>query len=324
MKLVSCISPCYNVAPYIGVFLDSLIAQTYKRLEVILVDDESTDDTPKIIESYIPRLEEEGYIVKFVRQKNQGQSGAINNALKLVTGDFLIWPDPDDWLSADSVEKRLMFMLKHPEVALVRGNVERINNEDGSSLGIYESTEGVPWKIENHLEKLVDAKTWWAPQSYMARMSMFDTVVPGRAIYHDKNCGQNAQLVYPIISKYDSWQMPDVMGYYRLRRDSHMMGAVYASKLSYLRRIKLNEVAHIATLKAIKVDRRVMKLCRRFHKRWILRVYKDGLKESKTVGYGWQLYRTAASRAKSVREWLTLTRLFISRILLRKLKGKLK
>ena len=118
--LVSVCIPCYNVEAYMAKHLRSLMDQTYKKLEVILVDDGSTDGTLGIIEQHVPLLEGCGYVVKVISQENGGQSSAINTALKHFSGEFLTWEDPDDWLAADSIQKRLAFLKSHPSAAFQR------------------------------------------------------------------------------------------------------------------------------------------------------------------------------------------------------------
>ncbi len=219
--LVSICSPCYNVAPYIPRFLDSLIQQTYKQLQIILVNDGATDETGEVIDRYIPLLEAEGYKVTYIVQENSGQSAAVNRALKEAQGEYLAWPDPDDWLTPDSVEKRVRFLQEHPEVALVRGNVENIRASDGQSLGTTESTEGEPFEIPDFAEKLIMVKTWYAPITCMVRMSAFDEVCPGREIYTSKWGGQNLQMMLPVVHRFPHRQLREVLGYYLIRDDSH-------------------------------------------------------------------------------------------------------
>lgn len=220
-ELVSIISPCYNVAPYIGRFLDSLLAQTYKTLEIILVNDGATDNTGDIIESYIPRLEAEGYKVIYIRQQNAGQSSAINNGLKHVTGKFLTWPDPDDWLTPDSIEKRVMFFHEHPEAVFVRSNIEKIVEATGKSIGTFEDPCLPARIIENAFEKLIFCQTWFGAMACMIRMDTFDQIVKDREIYVHKQAGQNWQMMLPMAKDYPVWQMPEVLGYYWIRGDSH-------------------------------------------------------------------------------------------------------
>lgn len=230
-KLVSVISPCYNVAPYISRLLDSLISQTYKKLEVILVNDGSTDNTGEIIEGYIPKLEAEGYKVLYIVQENGGQSSAVNNALKLVTGQFLTWPDPDDWLTPDSIEKRVDFLKSHPDVGLVRCNAELIEEDTHCSLGLLESGCIEAQEIDDFFNKLIYTRTWYAPVASMVRMEYLDKVIPDREIYVEKRAGQNWQMMLPMAQKYPSWQLPDLLAYYLVRKDSHSHSAETAEEI---------------------------------------------------------------------------------------------
>lgn len=219
--LVSVLSPCYNVEPYIPRFLNSLLAQTYKNLEIILVNDGSTDKTAEVIKKYIPRLEQEGYKVIFLEQENGGLGCTINNGLKYVTGEFLTWPDPDDWITPDSIEKRVQFLCEHPDAGLVRCNIERIEEATGGSLGLFEPHVHAPELIENFFEKLALTYTWFGSLACMVRTSMFDSVLPDREIYVSRRAGQNWQLLLPMAINYPCWQMGEVLGYYLVRKASH-------------------------------------------------------------------------------------------------------
>lgn len=218
---VSVLTPCYNVAPYIPRLLDSLLAQTFKNLEIILVNDGSTDETADIVRAYIPRLEQEGYKVIFLEQENGGQSSAINNGLKYVTGEFLTWPDSDDWITPDSIEKRVRFLLEHPDVGMVRSNIERIDEESGNAAGCFEQEATASAPIDGIYEQLALTRTWFAPVGYMVRMAMFDQVLPDREIYVSRRAGQNWQMMLPIAQKFPCWQMGEVLGYYLVRKVSH-------------------------------------------------------------------------------------------------------
>ncbi len=220
-NLVSIVVPCYNVAKYIERFLNSLLAQTYKNLEVVFVNDGSTDDTERLIQEYIPLLEKEAYSVVYVKQENGGQAAAINTGIKRVSGEFLTWPDPDDWLTPDSIEKRVLFLQEHPEVGIVRSNIEKICDKTKNSLGLYETGIEKAQHIENFFEKARDIKTWFAPLAYMVRMSFFNTVNPEHDIYVSRKGGQNIQMLLPLAKKFPCWQMPDVLGYYLIRDNSH-------------------------------------------------------------------------------------------------------
>lgn len=104
VKKISVIVPVYNVENYLKQCVDSILNQTYKDLEVFLVDDGSTDNSARICDEY-------ALIDKRVRvyhKENSGQSGARNMALDLVTGDYVAFVDSDDYLAPDMYEKLMI------------------------------------------------------------------------------------------------------------------------------------------------------------------------------------------------------------------------
>ena len=99
--LVSIVIPVYNVQRYILKCLESITAQTYQNLEVLIVDDGSTDNSSTIINEYI--LGKSNYI--YIRQDNLGLGGARNTGIANSHGEFILFPDSDDWLHEDYVKK---------------------------------------------------------------------------------------------------------------------------------------------------------------------------------------------------------------------------
>lgn len=108
-KIISIIIPAYNAEKYISKCLDSLINQTYKNLEIIVVNDGSTDNTLKILEKYAS----DDNRIKVLNQKNSGASQARNNALKIFSGDYLMFADADDWLDENTCESALNELIEN-------------------------------------------------------------------------------------------------------------------------------------------------------------------------------------------------------------------
>lgn len=94
MTLASIIIPCYNSAKYLAEAVDSALAQTYPDKEVIVVDDGSTDDSPRIMAAYGDRI-------RVVRQANAGLSCARNAGIRAARGGLVAFLDADDWWSED-------------------------------------------------------------------------------------------------------------------------------------------------------------------------------------------------------------------------------
>lgn len=102
MNKISVIIPIYNVEKYLSECVDSVINQTYKNIEIILVDDGSPDNCPKICDEYAKRDER----IKVIHKKNGGLSSARNAGLNVITGDYCVFLDSDDyWCDCNFLKK---------------------------------------------------------------------------------------------------------------------------------------------------------------------------------------------------------------------------
>jgi len=100
MEKISVVVPVYNVAIYLRRCIDSILVQTYKNLEIILVDDGSTDNSGKICDWYKKQDER----VEVIHKENGGQSSARNAGIKIASGDYIAFVDSDDWIVRDIYE----------------------------------------------------------------------------------------------------------------------------------------------------------------------------------------------------------------------------
>lgn len=99
-KLVSIIVPVYNVEPYLEDCLDSIVSQTYKYLEIILVDDGSTDSSGAICDCYAGKDSR----IKVLHKENAGVSAARNSGLDMAAGDYVVFVDSDDMIHPEMVD----------------------------------------------------------------------------------------------------------------------------------------------------------------------------------------------------------------------------
>lgn len=120
--LVSIIIPIYNVAPYVEKCLRSVIAQTYRKLEVIIVDDCGTDNSMEIVERVIAenKTSEIGFKILH-HEKNRGLSAARNTGIRTATGDYLFFLDSDDLIAPICIDFLVKFTVKYPGVDIVQG-----------------------------------------------------------------------------------------------------------------------------------------------------------------------------------------------------------
>lgn len=131
---VSIIIPVYNGARYIGEAVESALRQTYKGLEVIVIDDGSTDNTREVLQPYI----EKG-LIKYIRQSNSGPATARNKGILSSDGKYLTLLDSDDVLMPDCLALIVAFMEKHGELGFVFTNYDLFDehglvNESGVDI----------------------------------------------------------------------------------------------------------------------------------------------------------------------------------------------
>lgn len=100
-ELISVVVPIYNVEKYLQKCIDSILAQTYRHLEIILVDDGSPDNCGAICDNY---AQEDGRVL-VIHKKNGGLSSARNAGLEIAKGELIVFIDSDDWIDANYIEK---------------------------------------------------------------------------------------------------------------------------------------------------------------------------------------------------------------------------
>ena len=118
MNTISVIIPCYNVAPYLQCCVNSILNQTYVNLEVILVDDGSTDETGTLCDELL-QLDKR---IKVVHKNNGGLSDARNAGIDVATGDFLSFVDGADYLELNAYEL-MVAEMQNAEVSLVSAGI---------------------------------------------------------------------------------------------------------------------------------------------------------------------------------------------------------
>jgi glycosyltransferase involved in cell wall biosynthesis len=113
--LVSAVIPAFNAERFIATALDAVLAQTYKELEVIVVDDGSTDETAAIAGRYPVRL---------LRGENQGAAAALNRGIDAAGAELIAFCDADDIWMPDRISAQVDYLLAHPEAGVVTCDME--------------------------------------------------------------------------------------------------------------------------------------------------------------------------------------------------------
>lgn len=217
--LVSIIVPCYNGERLLRLFFESVLRQTYSNLELIFVNDGSTDGTETLAKSYSGALEEKGIHFIYLYQENGGQAAAINFGLEYYHGEFLMFSDSDDWLSDDCVEIKLRYLQEHPEKQFVLGKAAFVK-------------EAEPDKVVHLLERRNKESGWlfddlvferdgyYAPGAYLMRSDAFRETHPSGKLYVSRG-GQNWQILLPLSYTYECGYIDQIVYYIVIHQDSH-------------------------------------------------------------------------------------------------------
>lgn len=132
---VSIIVPCYNQAEYLAETLDSVLTQTYRNWECVIVNDGSPDDTEMVAKDFIAK---DGRF-KYVWKENGGLSSARNTGISISEGEFILPLDADDLIAPTYIEKAVGFFSQYPETKLVYCKADLFGKENGYwDLGEYE------------------------------------------------------------------------------------------------------------------------------------------------------------------------------------------
>jgi len=123
MPLVSVVIPAYNSAHFISDAIRTVLNQTYRYYEVIVIDDGSSDETAEILKSFAGQI-------RYMHQGNRGAAAARNAGIKIATGDYICFLDADDLWNPAKLERQVGFMAAHGEVALLFTDAEEWEGDE--------------------------------------------------------------------------------------------------------------------------------------------------------------------------------------------------
>ena len=156
--LVSCIIPVYNGERFLREALDSVFTQTWRPIDVIVVDDGSTDATPEVLAQY-------PHPIRILQQANAGPARARNQGLTAAKGDFIAFQDADDLWVPHKLTCQMERFLARPELELCVGHLQNFWEPE-----LREAEE----RLKNH--ELARPRPAWGPPLMLARRSLFDRV----------------------------------------------------------------------------------------------------------------------------------------------------
>ena len=247
--LVTIIVPCYNMEKKIQRLFDSIFNQTYKQLYVVVVDDGSTDHSKQVILDFQKRMQQRFCEVEYVYKDNGGPGSAINVGLKYIKGDYFCWPDADDWLSLDSIKKRVNFLEENREYAMVRSDAF-VYEESNLIEPIYcvSKKRANRFKETNLFEDyILERNVFFCPGCFMVRTSSYRDANPRMEIFEGR-FGQNYQLLLPLVYHFRVGFIDECLYHYVIYK-----GSLSHSEDWYINSYKYHEEIIIETLKQIKM-----------------------------------------------------------------------
>jgi glycosyltransferase involved in cell wall biosynthesis len=154
--LVSVIIPAYNRGMYIAKTIKSLMAQTYKNIEAVIVDDGSTDNTSEIVNQLKARYSN----IKYLKQKNQGVSSARNYGISKATGKYIAFLDSDDLWHVKKLERQIAKILKEDADACFCGTIKIFEDDKHKEILKNKFDEKKPLISQLMLKNDAQTITW--------------------------------------------------------------------------------------------------------------------------------------------------------------------
>lgn len=267
--LISVLIPTYNVEKYIFEAITSILNQTYKNLEVIVVDDGSTDRTYEILTAIAAT---DSRIRVYRNKENKRIVDTLNTAYSYCTGDFIARMDGDDISTPNRLEEQLSFLLKNKDIALVGSNVKMID-EDGNTIHYS--------RYLTKFENIQLAKKYFSPVNHiwLAKREVYDKV----GFYR-----------IPTVEDYDfilraidyGFKVSNVPGYLYFQRIRHgntatSAGLTQRKSIEFVRKLarertqsgsnidSYSPIALQLALKTTKLEEMIFKLSATFHHKYI-------------------------------------------------------
>ena len=213
-ELISVIVPVYNGEQYLPLCVDSLLTQTYKNLEILLVDDGSRDGSPALCDEYAAR---DGRI-RVIHQENQGVSGARNTGLSHATGAYVTFVDGDDYVEPDYLERLYRNLVDHhgefsccSYTEVIRGDVEPISIPFVAESRIIEDPAVFFEDMVNPRE------AYWSTSTLKLYRR---TLIGDTRFCRELKYGEDQVFFFDLLCKEPKACLDTYQGYYYIRNES--------------------------------------------------------------------------------------------------------
>ena len=201
LPLVSVVVPCYNHEKYVKETIESIINQTYKNIELIVIDDGSKDNSVSVIQELADK-----YGFTFIHRPNKGLSATLNEGIRLSKGKYFSAIASDDILMLEKIEKQVEFMESNPEYGMCYGKIVYFEDSIENTYE-YPNSNKQGWVFDD----LLNYGCFIPAPSYFMRKEVFESVGG-----FDKNLWiEDWDMWLRISQKYQVGYIDEYLAYYR-------------------------------------------------------------------------------------------------------------
>ena len=225
--VVSVVIPTYNQASYLGECIDSVLAQSYGPIEIVVVDDGSTDTTPDVLTRYDGRI-------RSIRQQNQGAASALNHGIAASRGAYVCWLSSDDAFAPDKIARQVAAFAADPSLGLSFTGFDTVDAD-----GRFKADRSdIPWRHPDLLVSVfwanpINGSTVMMPREVIDDIGPFDETL---------RADVDAEMWFRVLERYPAAHIPGVLLHYRVHAQalSADQGLMRRSKATVRGRILRN------------------------------------------------------------------------------------
>lgn len=227
MHLISIIIPIYNVAPFLRRCLDSVVCQTYQNIEILLIDDGSTDESPKICDEYAGKYD----TIKVIHKTNGGVSSARNLGIEISKGEYITFIDSDDTVQSDYIEIMYGNAIQYnTSISCCMLDVVEI---DGTKRPLGQGRTGVYAKKEilsEYFDNQFIKDQMYGPCNKLIKRTSLDGIR-----FKPYKMGEDILFVFELLQECDNVYIDKYVGYHYLHREGSAMTSAFSTKrLDYI------------------------------------------------------------------------------------------
>lgn len=220
MDLISVIVPVYKVEPYLDRCVQSIVDQTYRNLEIILVDDGSPDRCGEMCDAWA----EKDSRIRVIHKENGGLSDARNAGMAAATGDWIAFVDSDDWIGANMYEV-LLNAAKKTECRVVSCEVKRFYEQQQPNTEMHDVHVDVLTQMDGMRELIKDRRV-----QQLVVNKLYWTKIVSNIPFAVGKCHEDEFWTYQVIAQIDRIAVTDHVGYYYLQRTGSIMAQTFSRK----------------------------------------------------------------------------------------------